>query len=328
MPFAKDKLSANAMGGTELMKHALEKHIDPALLDKFQIFVSRVHEPFSENHVRLYWMQDLAGDPESEHLANNGWENFAKLIFVSHWQMRGYIERYNIPWSKCVVLHNCTDPIDFDMEQKNRETIRLIYHTTPHRGLQLLVPVFKKLREEFKDITLDVYSSFKIYGWEQRDEPFQMLFEECKNSEGINYHGSVPNLEIREALKKAHIYSYPSIWEETSCISLMEAMSAGLVCVHPNYGALAETGANWTHMYQWNEDMLSHANIFYSVLRASIEELKKISDERYINKIMMQKTYADVFYNWERRKVQWEALLRSLENEPKELPKKQFIYRT
>ena len=328
MPFAKDKLSTNAMGGTELMKYKLEKLIDPALLDKFQIFVSRVHEKFSENHVRLYWMQDLADDPESEHLANDGWKNFSKLIFVSNWQMRAYMQKYNIPWSKCIVFHNCTDPIDFGMEQKNRETIRLIYHTTPHRGLQILVPVFKKLREEFKDITLDVYSSFKIYGWGERDEVFQTLFDECRNTEGINYHGSVPNSEIRETLKNMHIYAYPSIWEETSCISLMEAMSAGLICVHPNYGALAETGANWTNMYQWNEDMLSHANIFYSMLRASIEELKNISDEQYMNKIMMQKTYADVFYNWERRKIQWEGLLRSLENEPTELPKKEFIYRT
>jgi glycosyltransferase involved in cell wall biosynthesis len=157
MPFAKDNLSTNALGGTELMKYALEKRIDPSLLDKFQIFVSRVHEPLSEEHVRLYWLQDLAGDPESEHLHNNGWEKFSKLIFSSHWQMRGYIERYNIPWSKCIVLTNCIEPIDFDMSQKNRDTIRLIYHTTPHRGLQILVPVFQKLREDFDNITLDVF---------------------------------------------------------------------------------------------------------------------------------------------------------------------------
>lgn len=328
MPFAKDNLSTNAMGGTELMKYALEKRLDSALLDKFQIFVSRVHEPLSEEHVRLYWLQDLAGDPESEHLHNRGWEKFSKLVFSSHWQMRGYIERYNIPWSKCIVLPNCIEPIDFDMSQKNRDIIRLIYHTTPHRGLQILVPVFKKLREDFDDITLDVYSSFAVYGWEQRDEPFQQLFDECKNTVGINYNGSVSNKEIKEILKSKHIYAYPSIWQETSCISLMEAMSAGLVCVHPNFGALPETAANWTHMYQWNEDMRGHANMFYSVLRAAIEEIRDASDEQYKNKIMTQKAYADVFYNWTSRKAQWDALLRSLENEPKELPKAKFIYRT
>jgi hypothetical protein len=108
----------------------------------------------------------------------------------------------------------------------------------------------------------------------------------------------------------------------------MEAMSAGLVCVHPNYGALPETASNWTHMYQWTENMRDHANMFYSVLRAAIEEIVGASAEQYKNKIMTQKAYTDVFYNWETRKIQWDALLRSLENEPKELPKAKFIYRT
>ena len=329
MPFAKDNLSGKAMGGTELMKYALEKRLDPALLDNFQIFVSRVHEELSENHVRILWLQDLAGDPESEHLANGGWVKFHKLVFSSQWQMRGYLERYNIPWSKCIVLPNCIEPIDFTMEDKKRDIIKLIYHTTPHRGLQILVPVFQKLQETYGDkIELDVYSSFKVYGWDQRDEPFQQLFDVCKNTPGINYYGSVSNEEIHNVLKKAHIYSYPNIWTETSCISLMEAMSAGLVCVHPNYGALPETAANWTHMYQWNENMSEHANMFYTVLRNSIEDLVNISDDEYNKKIMIQKAYVDVFYNWASRIHQWEALLGSLKDLPRSLPKPQFVYRT
>jgi len=328
MPFAKDSLSTNAMGGTELMKYALEKRLDTALLDKFQIFVSRVHEELSDKHVRILWCQDLAGDPESEHLQNRGWEKFHRIVFSSHWQMRGYLERYNIPWSKCVVLPNCIEPISFDLEQKKRDTIRLIYHTTPHRGLQILIPVFKKLREEFDNIELDVYSSFNVYGWGQRDEPFQQLFDDCKSTVGINYYGSVSNPEIKEILKSKHIYAYPNIWQETSCISLMESMSAGLICVHPNYGALPETASNWTHMYQWNENINQHANIFYSVLRASIESISTMTDDEYHNKIMTQKAYADIFYNWANRISQWEAMLRSLENESPEMPKEQFVYRT
>ena len=328
MPFAQDSLSTNARGGSELMKFALQEKIDPALLDNFQIFVSRVHEKLSEDHVRILWLQDLAGDPESEHLMNGGWKRFHKLVFSSHWQMRGYIERYDIPWSKCIMLHNCIEPVDFDFSQKNRDTIRLIYHTTPHRGLQILVPVFKKLCEDYDNLSLDVYSSFNVYGWKDRDNPYEPLFEECRNHEKINYHGAVSNKEIHEALKDKHIYSYPNIWQETSCISLMEAMSAGLVCVHPNYGALHETASNWTSMYQWNENVNEHANMFYSVLRSSIDELKVLSDSQYQNKIMTQKAYMDIFYNWETRKIQWEALLKSLVNEPRKMAQPMFEYRT
>jgi len=36
-----NELDRNAMGGTELMKYALNKKIDPAILDKFQLIPSR-----------------------------------------------------------------------------------------------------------------------------------------------------------------------------------------------------------------------------------------------------------------------------------------------
>ena len=44
-----------------------------------------------------------------------------------------------------------------------------------------------------------------------------------------------------ELLKEMHIYAFPSIWVETSCISAIEAMGAGCEIVTTNLGALYET---------------------------------------------------------------------------------------
>lgn len=325
MPIMSDNLSTNAIGGTELMKNGLINRVDSDLLDNFQIFVSRVHEELSDKHIRILWLHDLPDDPENNHLSNDGWKRFHKLVFVSHWQMRGFISKYNIPWSRCIVLPNAIHPISFTKEEKNLDQIRLIYHTTPHRGLNILIPVFQKLKEEYSNLTLDVYSSFKIYGWEERDKPFEELFNLCKSTDGINYHGFQPNSVIREALSKSHIYGYPNIWEETSCISLIEAMSAGLICVHPNYGCLPETAMNLTHMYQWDEDLNRHASIFYSNLKSTIDSI----DENYFDRTRLQKNLVDTIYNWDFRKVQWEAFLTSLLTLPRELeiPSKKFIYK-
>ena len=45
------------------------------------------------------------------------------------------------------------------------------------------------------------------------------------------YHGFKSNDKVREALQNAHILAYPSIWEECNSRSLIESMSAGLLCV-------------------------------------------------------------------------------------------------
>jgi glycosyltransferase involved in cell wall biosynthesis len=219
---------------------------------------------------------------------------------------------------------NAIDPIPF--AEKATDKINLIYHTTPHRGLNILLSIYDNIVKKHPNVHLDVYSSFKLYGWEERDIQFKPLFDYCKEHENITYHGSVSNDEVRQALQKAHIFAYPSIWEETSCLSLIEAMSAGVMTVHPDLGALAETAANWTNMYRWTERIEEHAKLFFSLLDVTINEM---NNENIKNKLLSQKSYTDVFFNWQTRKLQWEALLVGLikMNEPKEIPGAMFTYR-
>ena len=222
----RNETNANAMGGSEIIATKLAERINPELLKEFQIVNSRVRD-LDETKVRILLLHDLPGDPESEFLKNGGYNKFHKLVFVSNWQMQEYIKYYNIPWSKCVVIQNFIDPIE--EHKKPDDVIRLGYWSTPHRGLNILVPVFEKLCEKYDNLELDVYSSFKIYGWEERNAQYEKLFDRCRNHPKINYHGSVDNQTIREKVKGMHILAYPSIWQETSCIVLMEAMAAGLI---------------------------------------------------------------------------------------------------
>jgi UDP-glucose:(glucosyl)LPS alpha-1,2-glucosyltransferase len=301
-------LTRNANGGTEQMARALESRLSPELLDKFQIIPSRVRE-LDQTRIRIFWAHDLPGDLASEHLKHSGYQQYERLVFVSNWQMQAYVSHYQIPWSKCLVLQNAIVPIE--PRAKPPDRINFIYHTTPHRGLHLLVAVFKKLVENHHNIHLDVYSSFKIYGWEQRDEPFKPLFKVISDDLNMTYHGAVPNDEVRAALRNAHIFAYPSIWPETSCIALIEAMSAGLLCVHPNYAALPETAANWTWMYQYNENQQEHANQFYSLLDGVIR-MYRADDGGLGNRLQNQSNYIRTFYNWELRSKQWELFLNSI----------------
>jgi glycosyltransferase involved in cell wall biosynthesis len=306
----KNELNMKARGGTELMQERLASSIPAELLSKFQIIPSRVRE-IDPNKKAILWLHDLPGDPESQHLKDaNLRKRFAKIVAVSDWQMQMYNAYLGVPYSECVVIKNAIDPIKFEKKQIERiDKVKIIYHTTPHRGLEILVPVFEKLCERFANIELDVYSSFSIYGWEQRDEPYKDLFERCKSHPNINYHGAVPNDQIREALKESHIFAYPSIWPETSCLAAIEAMSAKNIVVCPNYAALPETCAGYANMYQWSEDANEHANRFYNVMVSTISEILENSHQ---SRLIFQKHYYDNVYNWNNRAIQWRALLESL----------------
>ena len=313
MGFDINEISKNSKGGTELMREGLEQRLDPALIEDFQIIPSRVRE-LENDKIRVLWLHDLPGDPESDHLKNGGHEKFHQLVFVSNWQMQRYIEYYGIPWSKCVVIENAITPTPRQSIKKSDDVFKIIYHTTPHRGLEILVPVFEKLAEKHTNIELDVYSSFKIYGWDQRDEQFKQLFDRCRNHPKINYHGTVSNEEVRKAVAEAHMFAYPSIWVETSCISLMEAMSSECLCIHPNYGALYETSGGTTMMYQMQDKLHDHAQALYNHMDSAIElATGQARDEDLVRNIKgLQKGYVDLRYNWDKVTNLWVHLLQIL----------------
>ena len=306
----KNELNKNARGGTELMQERLHSSLPADLLEKFQIIPSRVRD-LDPDKKKILWLHDLPGDPESEHLKDpESRKKFDKIVCVSDWQMQLYNVMSGLPYAETVVIKNAINPIEIESKPFDG-TIRLIYHTTPHRGLEILVPVFEELSNTHKDIHLDVYSSFSIYGWEQRDEQYKQLFDRCKAHPQITYHGAVPNDEVREALKKSHIYAYPSIWPETSCLSVIEAMSAMNIVVCPNFAALPETCANFAMMYPWNENKNVHAVQFAHTLSYAINLIRQQNGQPS-TVLEFQKQYFDYFYGWDRRKGEWQALLSSL----------------
>jgi UDP-glucose:(glucosyl)LPS alpha-1,2-glucosyltransferase len=310
MGFDTNEISVNSKGGTELLRMELEERLPVDLVEEFQIISSRVRE-IQEDKIRIYWLHDLPEDPEASHLKNSdSRDRFHQLVFCSNWQYTRYRDYLGVPHDdKSIVIENGIQPIPLHDKEKNE--IRLIYFSTPQRGLELLVPVFEELCKKYDNLVLDVYSSFSIYGWHDADKRFEALFDKCKNHPKINYYGARPYTEVREALKKAHIFAYPSIWAETSCRCLIESMSAELLCVHPNYGALADTSGGLNMMYQWDYRADKHAQIFHATLENAIEIVHSREVEEYTK---LTKIYADTRFSWDKLADQWKNLLMSLRN--------------
>ena len=331
--FEENEVSKKANGGTEIAKRKLAQIIDPELLSHFQIISSRVRE-LDPTKIRIFWAHDLAEDPESNKFKDQTFrDSIHKNVFISDWQYQRYQLIHGIGYNtNSIVLESGIEPAPenvFDMKDKKK--IRIVYTSTPQRGLELLIPCFSKLCEFHDDIHLDVFSSFKIYGWDQADEQFEPLYEQIRNHPQMTYHGFVPNEELKAYLNTADIFAYPSIWLETSCRAMLEAMSAGLVCVHPNFGALPETSGGLNIMYQGDfNDKNKHAGLFARHLAAAINFVRNGDHQSMIK---YNKLFVDSRYNIDRIKNQWELMLNDmLQQYPDEAsrakPKPQFVYRT
>lgn len=298
-------LSKNAMGGTEMMRSRLLKNIDKDLLKNVAIHFSRPRELYQDAKNILY-CHDLVTDPENEILKDRGWRKFDHFVFVSQWQRDQYVLVYGIPYSKCTVIPNA---IEKEYEHKNKDTdiIRFIYHTTPHRGLELVYPIFDQLSKEYDNIHLDVFSSFGIYGWSQRDAKYKDLFEKLDEHPKITNHGTVSNDVILDYLDKSHIFMYPCIWQETSCIAMIEAIRSGNVVVHPNYGALMETAGNATVSYDFSEDINHNASMCYTLTKNLLDMQK--SDNTFLNRFTLSDRFILPKNSINNFKHQWQRTL-------------------
>ena len=56
--------------------------------------------------------------------------------------------------------------------------------------------------------------------------------------------------------------------------------------------------------------------------------INTVKNNNKIGILTSQKSYADTFYSWGRRTFEWDSLLKSLLNEPREVPEEKFVYRT
>jgi UDP-glucose:(glucosyl)LPS alpha-1,2-glucosyltransferase len=250
------------------------------------------------------------------------------LVFAGNWQYNQYVNTLGVPQDqKCATIDTPIEPITYI--EKPVDTVRLIYTSTPQRGLALLIPVFEELVKKYDNIHIDIFSSFSIYGWSEADRPYQELFEKCKSHPKITYHGSQPNTVVREYLQKAHIFAYPSIWQECNSRSLIEAMSAGCLCLHPNLAGLADTSGGLTSMYQFIDHPNAHATKFYHLLDTAVQV---VTTDQAKNYLQFVKQYADARFNISKVASQWEDLLRSLKSEyqtaeSRAFPKKMFRYK-
>ncbi len=193
--------------------------------------------------LRMLWSGDAPDRPFLKTLSDRATiDRIDRIITVSRWQADGFASNFNVPFDKFFVSTNGINPDYFSSDSVKRHPHRLIYSSTPFRGLDVLLGLFPEIRARIPDAELFVYSGMAVYQMprEQEERHFGALYK-LADQPGVVLKGNVSQRELAEAMMSSSLLAYPNYYPETSCITAIEAMAAGIPVVTSRLGALPET---------------------------------------------------------------------------------------
>jgi len=306
-------------GATEIQMEMLYKHVPKELLDQVQICTSIPGKvSIDPNKLNILWQKNSWDQPNLQEFFGNKarHKEYDWYVFNSHWNYEKFRYFFDIPTERSVVIKNGTNNFPKRKVYKKGEPIKILHHNTPWRGLNVMLRAMQEIKNP--NITLDVYSSTQVYGdafKQHNDEQFKPLYEQAQQLPNVNYIGYKPNEYILEHMTDYDLYVYPSIFEETSCVSALEALAAGVHVITNNFGALYETCAEWPVYITYNTNYEAMARD----TAAAIEVAASYLHEDFIqDHLEEQQKFYKRFYNWQKKGMEWESFLRGAINERKQ----------
>ena len=199
-----------------------------------------------EAKLRFLWTGDSYDQPQNIGIGDRRIvEKLDCLLPVSEWHKARLCEESGFPETKAHVLRNGIHlPLFAGVEDRHPK--RLIYSSTPYRGLTLFTKIFPEIKRRHPEAELHAFSGYKVYSGpngynEQALAEYQILVKNLQTMGGCIVHDNISQDELAREFLKSAVLAYPNTFEETSCITAMEAQAAGCAIVTSNYGALSET---------------------------------------------------------------------------------------
>lgn len=187
-----------------------------------------------------------------------------------------------------------------------RNPRRLMFASSPDRGLWTLLKIIERVQEVLADVELHVFYGFnnieKVIAENPRVAVMRDSILNRLNAPGIVHHGRVGQREIAAEWVQSGIWCHPSQFTETSCITCMDAQASGAIPLTTPVWAVGENVQHGVMVEGLPEsDPLTRA-------RYVLELMKLIEDperqERIRGRMM---PWAQHHFDWERFADQWEG---------------------
>jgi glycosyltransferase involved in cell wall biosynthesis len=171
----------------------------------------------------------------AKYLLSNVIDKIDRVIVLSEWHKKVILDFYNIDSSKIFIIGNAINTLQYN-KNVTRIKNRFIYTSAPIRGLEQLVTHFDKIRQRLPDAELWIYRDEDSF-----NERHQHLLTLIKTIPYIKFMGRIDNDKIAAQQLMGDFWYYPTAFQETYCISALEALMAGCICITSDLGGLKDT---------------------------------------------------------------------------------------
>ena len=184
------------------------------------------------------WLHDItAQDIKTQGIIQIHKTKFKNVICLSDWHFQKIIKTYNIPNNFIYKSRNAIYTERFNNTTIEKIPYRFIYISSYDRGLDYLLQMIPKIKERYSQTTLYIFSNIS-------ENQKQYINNIQNNKDYIFVQPRVSQEQISIELLKSDIFLYPTDFEETYCISALEAQMAGCLCATTTEGALSEIVGN------------------------------------------------------------------------------------
>lgn len=273
----------------------------------------------SKKEIKILWAHYAHDQPI---FLKVDWLKIDHIVCVSNWQKQQFIKYLKVSPNKISVIRN--GGADYFLPATKKEKT-LIYASTPFRGLEYLPQIFRLVLIKHPDAKLKVFSGMKLYGQKEPKE-YQKLYDELSNMKNVTYSGPIHHEQLSKEMQSAAILAYPNTWEETSCVTLIEAMRSGVYPVISDIGALPETSNGFGTLVKMQgtntpNGWIPSAKFINEYAKAIIAVL---DDYKYTNTEKIS-TFACEYYDWKVIAKEWKELIKLLTNKETEMTVKNEI---
>lgn len=184
------------------------------------------------------WCHDLGAlgldDPTKYH----------RLFALSNFHKTYLKNMFQVSEEKMIVTSNGIDPTRFTFDLTKKEFGKVIFSSSPDRGLENAIHIMDKVVSVIPEAKLHCFYGFDNMLKLGKHEEVNKLEALIKTRPHVIFKGNISQKELTREMAEACVWLYPTNFLETYCITAIEALASHVYPIVREWGALQDTLAS------------------------------------------------------------------------------------